>query len=178
MIKRFFVAALLASVGSISFAQDATPQEPEIGSPYLLERHGDWDIICIKAETPPERCEMRQMMLDQNDVPVAEVTIEAIKNGPGGLVAGATIIVPLETMVNVPLIMKVDQNNGKQYPYAFCNTTGCFARAGFNQGDIDLMKKGNFANLQFSHLATPDQPVILPSSLKGFTAAFNQIAGN
>ena len=160
--------------------EDANPQsepaqapEPQIGQPYLGSNEKDWDVICIKTDQETDPCEMRQLVLDQNKDPMIEITLERIA-GQQGAVAGATVIVPLETVLTVPLTLSIDGNKGKQYPYTFCNSVGCIARIGLAQSDVDAMKRGKTAELSLSHLTVSDRLVTIPISLTGFTAAYEK----
>lgn len=174
-------ALCLSLTVSSAFAQDASnPQteatdvpEPQIGQPYLGSNEKDWDVICIKSDQETDPCEIRQLVLDQNKDPMIEITLERIA-GQQGAVAGATVIVPLETILTVPLTLAIDGAKGKQYPYTFCNSVGCIARIGLTQSDVDAMKRGKMAELSLSHLTVSDRLVTIPVSLSGFTAAYDK----
>lgn len=174
-------ALCLSLTVSSAFAQEASnPQteptdvpEPQIGQPYLGSNEKDWDVICIKSDQETDPCEIRQLVLDQNKDPMIEITLERI-SGQQGAVAGATVIVPLETILTVPLTLAIDGAKGKQYPYTFCNSVGCIARIGLTQSDVDAMKRGKMAELSLSHLTVSDRLVTIPVSLSGFTAAYDK----
>ena len=79
----------------LSLGEDASA--PQIGETYTAETNGDWDLRCIKTEEGiDEPCQMYQLMADDAGTPVAEISIFRLPEG-GRAVAGATIIVPLET---------------------------------------------------------------------------------
>jgi invasion protein IalB len=174
-------ALCLSLTVSSAFAQEASkPQteptdvpEPQIGQPYLGSNEKDWDVICIKSDQETDPCEIRQLVLDQNKDPMIEITLERI-SGQQGAVAGATVIVPLETILTVPLTLAIDGAKGKQYPYTFCNSVGCIARIGLTQSDVNAMKRGKMAELSLSHLTVSDRLVTIPVSLSGFTAAYDK----
>ncbi len=163
-----------ASTAPAEPSQAPQPQtEPQIGQPYLGSNEKDWDVICIKSDQETDPCEIRQLVLDQNKDPMIEITLERI-SGQQGAVAGATVIVPLETILTVPLTLAIDGAKGKQYPYTFCNSVGCIARIGLTQSDVDAMKRGKMAELSLSHLTVSDRLVTIPVSLSGFTAAYDK----
>jgi invasion protein IalB len=63
----------------------------------------------------------------------------------------------------------------KQYPFSYCTKVGCFVRIGLTQDDVDLMKKGDFANMTIYHMQSPNQAIEVPISLKGFTAVLDKL---
>lgn len=168
-----FIALSAAPLWAQEQTEASEPKEPEIGQPYLGSNEKDWDVVCIKTDKETDPCEMRQLILDQNKDPMIEITLERLA-GQQGAVAGATVIVPLETILTVPLVLSIDGNKGKQYPYTFCNPVGCIARIGLSEGDVLAMKKGKKAELSLSHLTVPEGKVTIPVSLSGFTAAYNK----
>ena len=94
---------------------------------------------------------------------------------PQVTVAGATIIVPLETLLPAALTISVDGAPGKRYNYSFCNPLGCVAQIGLTQADIDTFKGGSEATLALRPAPAPDQLVEMKMSLKGFTAGYNVV---
>ncbi|MEL7092667.1 MAG: invasion associated locus B family protein [Pseudomonadota bacterium] len=148
---------------------------PQIGQSYVSEKIGDWDMRCIRTEEETDPCQMYQLMSDAEGTPVAEISIFRLPEG-GRAVAGATIIVPLETSLPQQLTMAVDGGQARRYPYSFCNQIGCYARVGLTAPEIDAFKRGNSATLTLVPALAPDQSVELTMSLSGFTASFDQTA--
>lgn len=160
----------------LSLGEDA--DAPQIGQTYTRETNGDWDLRCIKAEVAEEEpCQMYQLMSDAEGTPVAEISIFRLAEG-GRAVAGATIIVPLETSLPQQLTMQVDGGTARRYPYSFCNQIGCFARIGLVAEEVAAFRAGNQANLSLVPALAPDQRVDLTLSLSGFTASFNKTTIN
>ena len=144
----------------------------EVGQTYVAETHGDWEIRCIRAEEgQPEPCQLYQLLVDQNGGPVAEFNIFDLPD-EGQVVAGATIVTPLDTLLPPGIRMRVDEGNWSEYPFAFCQPIGCFARLGLTQGNIDALRAGGEAYVALVPLPAPDQVVELEASLAGFTAGF------
>lgn len=151
---------------------DETPQP---GDTYVREEIGDWSVRCVVVQEGDDRCQLYQLLSDENNQAIAEFTM--LKLPEGGQARGAgTIIVPLETSLQNQLSIQVDQENGKRYPFAFCNNIGCYARIGLTQEDIDAYKRGTSAVLSIVPMAAPDVSVDVTLSLNGFTAAFDQLA--
>ncbi|MBJ6371731.1 invasion associated locus B family protein [Sedimentitalea arenosa] len=147
---------------------------PQLGERYSKEKFGDWDLACIKTEGETDPCSLLQILTDGNDNPVAEVSLFRIDNG-GQAAAGATVLVPLETLLTAQLTISVDDGPGKRYNFAFCNQLGCAAQIGLTQQDIDAFKRGKTATVSIVPAPAPDQVVALPMSLSGFTAGYEAV---
>lgn len=160
----------------LSLGEDANA--PQIGQTYTREKNGDWDLRCIKGEVEAEEpCQMYQLMSDAEGTPVAEISIFRLAEG-GRAVAGATIIVPLETSLPQQLTMTVDGGAARRYPYSFCNSIGCYSRIGLVAEEVAAFRRGNAATLSLVPALAPDQKVELKMSLSGFTASFDKTSVN
>ena len=178
----FFVFSLFASM-QVLWAQNAEAGEglslglamptPEIGQPYIAERVGDWNIRCVRTQDGNDPCELTQILINNKNEPMAEVVLFKLPAGQPA-VAAANIIVPLETLLNIPLTISFGPETSKKYPYSFCTSVGCIARIGLTEDDIVLMKKGLVAQIIIAHLSLPNENVIIELSLKGFTAAYQK----
>lgn len=145
---------------------------PKAGQPYIRAEHGDWALRCIKApEGQKDPCQLYQLLNDEKGNPVAEFSMFPLANG-GKAAAGATIVVPLETLLTTPLRLSVDGGPDRVYPYSFCNRAGCVARVGLTPDDVNAFKAGAKAKLSLVPAAAPDQVVKLDLSLLGFTAGY------
>lgn len=147
---------------------------PALGERYSKEKHGDWDMACIKSEAEVDPCSMLQILKDDQGNAVAEMSLFRLESG-GQAVAGATMIVPLETLLTARLTIAIDGGPGKQYQFAYCNPIGCFANIGLTQADVDALKRGNSATVSIVPAPAPDEVIRLPMSLKGFTAGYNVV---
>lgn len=145
-----------------------------VGTPYNLETHGDWNINCLKApEGQSDPCSMFQLLKDEQENPVAEMSLFHFGNGE--IDAVATVTVPLETLLTEQLTLTVDGANGRRYPFTACSPSGCQARIGLTAGDVTLLKKGAKATLTVVPYNAPDVKVPASVSLTGFTAAYNRV---
>lgn len=152
----------------LNMGQDANTQAVE---PYVKEEHGDWQMQCFKVEEGNDPCQLYQLLKDEQGTDVAEVAMFRLPEG-GQAVAGATVTVPLETLLTAQLTIAVDGGKGKRYPFSFCSPVGCYARIGFTAADIAAFKKGASAKVTLVPAPAPDQKVVLDMSLKGFTAGY------
>jgi invasion protein IalB len=158
----------------LSLGEDAD-KASEIGQPYTRETIGAWEMRCIKQEAGEEPCQMYQLLDDGEGAPVAEVTLFRLKEG-GKAVAGATVIVPLETALPAQFMVQVDGDKARRYPYAFCNPVGCYVRIGLTAEDVAAFKRGKEAKMTLVPALAPDQKVVLTLSLEGFTASFDKVS--
>jgi len=166
-------AATTGVEGDLSLGEAAVA-ELVVGQPYTSEVIGDWEIRCIKAEEGKEDpCQLYQLLDDGQGAPVAEFSLFRLPEG-GQAQAGATVVVPLETSLPQQLTITVDGAEARRYPYAFCNTVGCYARIGLTAEDVLRFKRGNAAQIVIVPALAQDQKVELSLSLKGFTAAFEK----
>lgn len=148
--------------------------EPRVGSYYARSTHGDWTVRCIRTEGEVDPCELYQLMSDQDDNAVAEITMIPLRNG--NVAAGSTLIAPLETDLIQGLGFGVDNSEVRGYPFSFCAPVGCVSRMGFTAEELNAMKRGNKAVVTLLPFgADPEDPVRLDLSLTGFTAAFAEV---
>lgn len=150
------------------------PAGPQTGERYSKEKFGDWDLACIRTESGEDPCSLLQVMTDENGNALAEISLFRLEGG-GQAVAGATVIVPLETLLPAQLTIAVDGGAGKRYNYSFCSPMGCVAQIGLTQQDIDAFKKGASATVSLVPAPAPDQRVELDLSLNGFTAGYDVV---
>lgn len=147
----------------------------DMGSTYVQEEVGDWEIQCIRTDQDEDPCTLYQLLSDDEGNPVAEVSIFRLPEG-GRAAAGATVIAPLETLLTEQLRIAVDGGQGKLYPFSFCNPVGCYSRIGLTASDVEAFKRGAVASISIVPFAAPDQTVTLEMSLSGFTAGFDKVS--
>lgn len=138
---------------------------------YVGATHGDWELVCMRAEEGEDPCQMYQLLRDADGNATAEITMFPLPPGQDAA-AGATILTPLETLLTAQLVMQVDNGAAKRYPFTFCTAIGCISRVGFTAAEIDAFRGGARATWTLVPVAAPDQDVSLTMSLIGFTAAF------
>lgn len=155
--------------------EEATePTGPVAGDTFIAGNFSDWELRCLRLQDGNDRCQMYQLLVDQNGQAVAEVNFFAIPPG-GPAEAGASVITPLETLLTANLRMKVDAGDNRQYPYSFCTVEGCIARLGFTPEEIVEFKRGAKATVTIVPAQAPDQTVELTMSLSGFTASYDEL---
>ncbi len=149
---------------------------PATDGTYVKETNGDWTLQCLRlpeGAEGEEPCQMYQLVKNPQGVEVAEVSLFRLEGG-GEVVAGATVVTPLETLLTQKLSMQVDNGPVKRYDFSFCTKTGCYARLGFSAADIAQFKAGNLAKISIVPAMAPDSRVTVGLSLTGFTASYGK----
>ncbi|MGR3567638.1 MAG: invasion associated locus B family protein, partial [Pseudooceanicola nanhaiensis] len=101
----------------LDMGSDSAAGEPGVGDAYTRESFGDWQLQCVKTENGEDPCQLYQLLTDEDDNPVAEFSMFRLPEG-GQAVAGATVVVPLETALTEDLLLGVDGNKGKRYRFS------------------------------------------------------------
>ena len=177
------VFSFILSVSDISIinAQDAESLsiddsmtgETQQTEPYIKERIKDWNLKCIEPIDSIERCEANQIIFNQKQQPVAEISIFKLPKGQIAA-AAATIIVPLETALNEGLILEMQDLEPKKYQFKFCNSIGCYSQIGLTIEELEALKSKGKASIFLKHLSSGDQQIVIPISLSGFTTTFSK----
>ena len=150
--------------------------EPQIGQGYLNATHEKWEVRCIKAEEGvKEECRLFNLLSDKEGNAIAQIDMQSLPKG-NKAVAGIEIATPLGSMLTAQIQLKIDAGKSKRYPYLWCDSQGCYGRFGMTAGEIASMKKGAKAVVTIVSVGAPDEPILMELSLKGFTAAWNQIS--
>jgi invasion protein IalB len=175
------VFSFILSVSNISIinAQDAESLsiddsmtgETQQTEPYIKERIKDWNLKCIEPIDSIERCEANQIIFNQKQQPVAEISIFKLPKGQIAA-AAATIIVPLETALNEGLVLEMQDLEPKKYQFKFCNSIGCYSQIGLTIEELEALKSKGKASIFLKHLSSGDQQIVIPISLSGFTTTF------
>ena len=116
-------------------------QGPQPGQQYQLDVFNDWSIRCLKVEEGEDPCQMYQLMNDADGNDVAEIAIVPLPDS-GQAVAGATIVVPLDTLLTEQITLRVDGGQARRFPFNFCNIGGCVTRLGLTEQDVALFRRG------------------------------------
>lgn len=171
-----FVAFALAAPAA-SFAQTAekpADPAPQAGQSYVKGTFGDWELRCLLTPQNQEQCQISQLMFGPEGNPIAEFSVFAIPPS-GDAVAGASVLVPLDTLLLNGVGVALVEGLSKTYPVHFCSPGGCVAQIGLTEQEIAQMKRGDKGTLRISPLAAPDEVVNVDLSFKGFTAGYTAL---
>ena len=145
-----------------------------VGTIYEKEKIGDWTLRCSRTADGKDPCHIYQLMQDDKGNSVAEINLFPL-SGDEIRVAGATIAVPLGTLLTEQLRLSVDGGATKRYQFTYCSVQGCYARIGLTAEDIAGFKRGSAAILSIVPVAAPNARVDVRLSLNGFTKAFETV---
>jgi invasion protein IalB len=177
----------LATLAALSVPTQSAAQEaegaPEPGTAYVAEVFTDWELRCIAAAEvgQAERCEMFQLLLDDQDNPVAVFRVNVPLVDVEEQVAAAVIVTPIETLLTPGIRVRIDDSEPVGVPFTLCEESGCLARIPLTQENIEVFKAGGDVFLDIFALARSDLgevggvPVALSASLRGFTAAYDAL---
>ena len=152
-----------------------TQAEAKVGQTYSAQSFDAWEMRCKKTADGADPCLLYQLLRDTTGNPVAQITFFALPAG-GQAVAGANVVVPLETLLTRQLGLVIDGTQPKIYPFVFCTREGCVAKVGLVADELAAMKKGASAKVSIVPAVAPDKIVDLTLSLKGFTAGYEAVA--
>jgi invasion protein IalB len=169
-IIRFpFAVALFALAPVTVFAQTQADN-----GVYVADTFDDWQVQCRPVDGAADACRMVQAVMDENANQVSQVTVQALPAGQVA-VAAVTFAAPLETFLPGGMTISVDDGPALQLPFEYCTPTGCFARVFINDDQLDSFIKGGKVAMSLVPLANRNTLVKVSASLKGFTAAFEQL---
>lgn len=193
VLQGFSLSALLVASALPALAQEAAPiddlsmgveagaapailtaETAQVGQGYLATTFELWEQRCEKTAEGKDPCQLFQLLKDTEGNAVAEFSIFPLPTG-GQAVAGATVVVPLETLLTEALTIAIDTAPAKVYPFTFCTQIGCVARVGFTDAEVNQFKKGAKATVTLVPAVAPETKVNLDISLKGFTAGFDAV---
>ena len=176
-------AAFIAlALPTLAPAQEAdTAREP--GEPYVADVFTDWELRCITGaeEGQAERCEMFQLLLDEQDNPVAVFRVSVPLVDVEDQVAAAVIVTPIETLLTPGIRVRIDESEPVGVPFTLCEETGCLARIPLTEENVAAFQAGGDVFLEIFALVRSDLgeiggvPVALTASLRGFTAAYDAL---
>ncbi len=148
--------------------------EREAGTTYTAEVYGDWERKCTSNPEGEDPCHLYQLLKDSTGQATAEINMLTLPAGSQAA-AGATVIVPLQTLLTQQLTIAIDGGQTKRYPFKFCTQIGCIAQIGLTNDEVGAFKRGAAATVTIVPAGAPDQRVTLNMSLSGFTDGFNAL---
>ncbi len=174
-LSRIFAAACLAMSCAVA-AQDNTVSVDELspGQVYISETFRDWQRLCVKSGEETDSCHINQRINDATGHPTANISIHRY-SGEEGISGTAVILTPLETLLTSGLELTIQNEAPVEYPFAWCDKLGCYARIALTDDDVFSMKQGRTGTIRIESIAAPGQPIVLNLSLWGFTKAFSSI---
>ena len=174
LFSNLCISSLEAEEADSLSIDDTMMSEPQKMEPYIKKRFENWTHKCIKPVNSIERCEANQIIFNQKQQPVAEISIIKLPKGQVAA-AAATIIVPLETILSEGLVLAIQELEPKKYQFKFCNSLGCYSQIGLTDDEVEALKRKEKASIFLKHISSGDQQIVIPMSLDGFTKIFSNL---
>ena len=186
MLKQtiFTISFLIAAVVSSAMAQTqpagqapaANGQGTPQNQPTKTEQHGDWVLVCRKANAQSaQTCEVVQTIANnQQKTPFAQIAIGKLKPDMPNQI---TVVVPHN--VSFPSSVKIVTDEKDKSPldvaWTRCMPVGCFASAALKD---DIQKKWSGLETQGRVIfkAGNGQDIPMPISFKGLKGALEALA--
>lgn len=141
----------------------------------------------VAEKKPPETNWSARCVTDASGQTSACHVIQRIKrNKTGALLMSVLVELPVKTLkpelkLNLPLglylpagtTLQVDKTPTKEIQIETCDVKGCYAGLGVDEDMLTALKRGNTMTVTFQNVAR--QPIAIPVTLVGFTAAFAKI---
>jgi invasion protein IalB len=151
-------------------APPATVKGPRDGQQFQ-----DWTLRCeLPQGQPPEFCEMRQRVVNQQD---EQVLLAVVGRLPQLGKPGLLIVLPLGISLPPGAFLKIDQGADQQVPVERCERQGCRIEIILEGELLAQLKAGTQAMVGF-HVYDGEggRPrVDVPVSLLGFSAALAEV---
>jgi invasion protein IalB len=149
----------------------------------VAEVFTDWELRCITAaeDGQAERCEMFQLLLDEQDNPVAVFRVSVPLVDVEDQVAAAVIVTPLETLLTPGIRVRIDDSEPVGVPFTLCEDDRLPCTHPADRGKRGGLQGRRRRFLDIFALVRSDLgeiggvPVALSASLRGFTAAYDAL---
>ncbi|MCC6982600.1 MAG: invasion associated locus B family protein [Bauldia sp.] len=129
-----------------------------------------WQKICEdNPQTNQQICSLRADIRDDNGTVIVRV---ALQRAPDADRYGLLVFAPLGVLIQPGVVVAIDGSRTLSLAFEVCvpNPTICIAQADAPTTLIDQMKRGG--QMTFT-VASPQRPIPLPLSLRGFTRTFD-----
>lgn len=147
-------------------------ETPAQTSPKIVDPNADqWFVRCDDKEKSKKQCEVFQrLIVAKNNQRLVEFAVAYVgdQKEPYG-----TVIIPLGTLVQQGLEIRVDDQQPIKNSIRYCTADGCFAHFDLDEKFINAMKKGKKVVVTFV-LAAPKK-LNVELSLKGFSKAVDKL---
>jgi invasion protein IalB len=165
-------AWLAALMLTLAGAQEAPVQQTPAQRPEASKVFKDWRVQCQKSEEGKELCFVFQdVMLKEGNRHLLRLEMGYVPDKKDQLVA--IITVPLGIALPPGVLLKIDEGKELRLPVEHCIPQGCRVLFPVDQDLLGALKAGNQAMVTVHNMG--HQPVQIPVSLSGFTAAFNSL---
>ena len=133
---------------------------------------GDWMVRCFPvANANP--CDMfQERIAQQSQQRVLTFSMAYVPSMDRYILQ---MTVPLDVAIQKGLTLKVDGYTSPVMKFRMCNREGCFVQMAPDKAVVEALTRATGPNATLSIVADGGKPVALPLSLKGFTAAHDDM---
>lgn len=160
------LAGLALAAPAVASAQEATTPDT------LRESFRDWMVQCQQIENEGRACEMVQQVThgeSQQRVMLISLRIDTNDRLVG------VIVTPFGLRLSEGVKIRIGDTQLASYGFDTCLAEGCLVIAAFGEKEIAAMRAG--INGEITMIARGGNPVALPVSFLGFSAALNRLSG-
>lgn len=168
--------AILGALPGPAAAQTATQSEPQSAAPAAAapepRQIQDWTLRC---DAPASGALVGPCYMVQDiAAPEGQGQIARMIVGHFGKehLLGALVFVPLGIRLPPGLLIGVDQNEPRRFPFQFCSPSGCQAQIALDDAFLAELKAGAKAQAIFEDIN--GRKIAVDVSLRGFTAALKE----
>ena len=132
---------------------------------------GDWKVRCNSATGAPSKCQMFQnVVVKESGRTIMQMIVGYINDVPSPV---GVITLPLGVYLPKGLTIQIDKGQTFKVGFENCSAKGCRVRFSIEDALLGTFKSGITASVTSYNMAR--KPVLIPISLKGFTAALGQL---
>jgi len=170
-VTRLLPALLLAIFAAApAIAQDQPAADPAAIDAPQQQAASPWAARCAaNGRQDPLECSISQRAVTKQGQLVGSVTIRTIAGSEPMMI----VSVPLGLYIGAGVSFDVDGANPQQLQLETCDRAGCYAQLKLTEDHLNAFRGGQALDIVFQNLNR--QPVKLPMSLVGFTAAYDKV---
>jgi invasion protein IalB len=160
-----FAGLVLGSATAFAQEAPAAPGRPDV------KTVGDWMVRCFPvANTNP--CDMFQERASQQQQRVLTFSLAFVPSMNRHVLQ---ITVPLDVALQKGITISADSYTSPVMKYRMCNREGCFVQLAPDNAVIEAMSRATNPEGKINIVADSGKALALPLSLKGFSAAHDDM---
>lgn len=166
--RAVLLAATLAAAPAL--AQDQPAADPTAAPDAAQQPVSPWATGCVaQGRQGPLECTLSQRAITKQGQLVGSVTIRTVAGNQPMMI----VTVPLGLYLGAGVSFDVDGANAQKLDLETCDRNGCYAQLALSEEQLAAFRGGQALDIVFQNLNR--QPVKLPMSLVGFTAAYDKV---
>ena len=169
-----FLSFALFGIAALAFSGTALAQDSK---PEVSERIGDWTFQCQAVAADQYVCGIIQTIADNNTRrQILEILAVAVRPVGTEKRIAMFVTVPLGIFLGSGISGKIDDGEQFKFNLQSCTQRGCQAALAMEKDRLEALKKGQRMLIGFK-ARTDANTIMVPVSLKGFTAGLKVLGG-